>query len=169
AEQSLLIPVSPNDQRLTTGMKDTVRGFASRFGESAAGMMQIQVPSASHNSRAAELLAKQIRTTLSHSGIPADRIHLSHYRAGGEGDAAPIRLVYVATRAMTGPCGQWPEDLSNDTLFNENWHNFGCASQNNLAAQIANPTDLLGPRAMTPIDASQRAAVIESYRAASDD
>ncbi|MDE1996302.1 MAG: pilus assembly protein CpaD, partial [Rhizobiaceae bacterium] len=41
---------------------------------------------------------------------------------------------------------------------------FGCASQNNLAAQVANPTDLIAPRAMSPIDADQRSKVIDNYR-----
>ena len=36
--------------------------------------------------------------------------------------------------------------------------------QENLAAQVANPTDLISPRAMTPIDADQRSKVINDYR-----
>ncbi|GAI42846.1 unnamed protein product, partial [marine sediment metagenome] len=36
--------------------------------------------------------------------------------------------------------------------------------QNNLAAQIANPADLLGPRASTTIDAERRGKVIDAYR-----
>ena len=47
---------------------------------------------------------------------------------------------------------------------NKNYENFGCASQQNLAAQIANPSDLVGPRGMSPIDAANRATVIQTYR-----
>ena len=47
---------------------------------------------------------------------------------------------------------------------NRSYWNFGCASQNNLAAQLDNPMDLVAPRAMTPIDAQNRSKVIQTYR-----
>ena len=77
----------------------------------------------------------------------------------------PIRLSFVAVTAITGDCGQWPTDLFGPSIRdNTNWENFGCATQQNLAAQIANPADLVGPRGMTPIDAQRRAEVIRMYR-----
>jgi pilus assembly protein CpaD len=42
--------------------------------------------------------------------------------------------------------------------------NFGCAQQRNLAAQIANPADLLGPRTTETADAERRAVVFDKYR-----
>ena len=70
----------------------------------------------------------------------------------------PFALSFVGVTAMTDQCGQWPEDLMMNSMANKNWHNFGCASQNNLAAQIANPNDLFTPRGETPIDAERRCA-----------
>ena len=163
-EHALDIPVASGDVRLSIGMKDTVKGFAQNFASSPAGIVQIQVPHGSYNSAAAQRLAGDIRRTLTTSGIRPDRILMSSYGASPSGDAAPIRLSYVTTKAMTSPCGEWPADLSDNTFGNRNWYNFGCASQNNLAAQIANPTDLIAPRGTTPIDATQRAKVISDYR-----
>ncbi len=168
AETALDIPVGVNDTRLTVPMKDTVKGFAQRFTGSPAGYLQLQVPQGSVNSAAATRMAHDIRTTLTASGVSAKRIIMASYAAGGPGDAAPIRLSFIGTKAMTSACGEWPEDLSDNTADNRNWYNFGCASQNNLAAQIANPTDLLGPRGMTPIDAARRSVVINGYRDGSD-
>ena len=51
-------------------------------------------------------------------------------------------------RAQTDKCGRWPEDIL-ETSENKHYANFGCSYQNNLAAQIANPADLLGPRKQT--------------------
>ena len=48
-------------------------------------------------------------------------------------------------------------------FFREHW-NHGCASQRNLAAQVANPADLVQPRAETPQLASRRTTVTEKYR-----
>lgn len=168
AQSALDIPVGPNDTRLTIGMKDTIKGFAQTFAASSAGHLQIQMPHGSPNASAAARLGPDIRATLAASGIRAQRIVLAGYAAQAEGDAAPIRLSFVATRAVTAPCGEWPEDLSNDTAGNRNWYNFGCASQNNLAAQIANPTDLIAPRGVTPIDAARRSTVIGLYRSGAD-
>ena len=67
-------------------------------------------------------------------------------------------------RAYTDRCGRWPEDIA-DTSENKQWENFGCSYQNNLAAQVSNPADLLGPRRQTEIDPENRSKVIDVYRA----
>ena len=41
--------------------------------------------------------------------------------------------------------------------------NFGCAQQQNLAAMVANPADLVRPQPMTPADGGRRADVIKKY------
>ncbi|MCZ7932454.1 CpaD family pilus assembly protein [Agrobacterium leguminum] len=164
AEHSLDIPVSASDSRLTTAMADNVRGFAQNYASMSTGIINIQTPSGSANSAAASRMAKQIRLTLSGAGVAPGKIMETRYAASPNGDTSPIRLSYVAVTAMTGQCGQWPEDLSDNTFANKNWYNFGCASQSNLAAQIANPMDLVGPRGMSPIDAERRAVVIDTYR-----
>lgn len=164
AEHSLDIPVSAGDSRLTTAMADNVRGFAQNYASMSTGIVNIQMPSGSPNSATAARMAKQIRSTLSGAGVAQGKIMETRYAASPNGDSEPIRLSYVAVTAMTGQCGQWPEDLSDNTFANKNWYNFGCASQSNLAAQIANPMDLVGPRGMSPIDAERRAVVIDTYR-----
>jgi pilus assembly protein CpaD len=164
AEHTIDIPVSSGDSRLTTPAADNIRGFVSSYKGTSTGIVQIQLPSGSPNAAAASRMGKQIRTILTGSGVPAGKIVETVYAAGPQGDAAPIRLSYVAVTAMTGQCGEWPEDLTSNTSKNRNWHNFGCATQNNLAAQIANPMDLVAPRGMTPIDAERRSVVIDGYR-----
>jgi pilus assembly protein CpaD len=70
--------------------------------------------------------------------------------------------------AETGPCGLWPEDLGptmNVAYISNRPHwNHGCAIQRNLAAQVAEPADLVQPRADTPALTSRRATVLEKYR-----
>ena len=56
----------------------------------------------------------------------------------------PIRLSYLRYVAEAPECGQWPTNLAED-YRNLPYPNLGCAQQHNLAAQIANPADLLGP------------------------
>lgn len=164
AEHTLDIPVAAGDNRLTTGVADNIRGFASSYRAASTGTVHVQRPGGSINSAAAGSVSRQIRQILTASGIPAGRIVETVYDASSGSDAAPIRLGYIAVTAMTGQCGEWPEDLTDNTFKNRNWYNFGCATQNNLAAQIANPMDLAAPRGMTPIDAERRDNVINTYR-----
>jgi len=162
AERTLDIPIASGDSRLTVGVSDAIRGFAAGYASSSSGSVLIMTPEGSANSVASSNARKQIRSVLTSSGVPARKIAETRYAASGT--SAPIRLSYVAMTAMTHPCGNWPEDLSNNTMANKNWENFGCASQSNLAAQIANPMDLVTPRGMSPIDAERRSNVIGLYR-----
>lgn len=164
AEHAIDVPVGSSDRRLTAGARDVIRGFAQSYTNSSTGTVQILVPRGSANAEAASSLRKDIRGALVGAGVPANRLVEVTYQAEPYGDAAPVRLSYTAITAKTAPCGNWPKDLVVNTIENKNYENFGCASQANLAAQISNPLDLLGPRAMSPIDAVQRGQVIKDYR-----
>lgn len=163
AEQSIDIPVATGDVKLSRGIEDTIRGFGQNYKSNSSGVIQIAVPSGSINARAARAVVPQVRRQLAAEGVEQRRIIVTGYQAE-PGVSAPLKLSFVALTAMTDQCGQWPEDLMENSYGNKNWHNFGCANQNNLAAQVANPKDLFDPRATTPIDAQRRANVIDTYR-----
>ena len=163
-ERTVDIPVATGDRNLTISMRETVRGAAQSYRSSASGAVRIMTPVGSANAGAASVLASQVAAVLRKEGVPGDRILSSPYPVSSPDDAAPIRIAFMAISASTGECGRWPEDLLADTTDNKHYANFGCATQSNLAAQIANPGDLIAPRGMTPIDAERRSTVIESYR-----
>lgn len=168
AEHSIDIPVATGDVKLGRGIEDTIRGFGQSYKNNSSGVIQIAVPSGSVNARAAHAVVPQVRKQLSFEGVEQRRIIVTSYRAE-PGVSAPIKLSFVALTAMTDQCGQWPEDLMENSFANKNWYNFGCANQNNLAAQVANPKDLFDPRASTPIDAQRRANAIDTYRTTGSD
>ena len=163
-ERTVDLAVASGDRKLTTSMRETVRGAAINYRGTASGAIRIMVPVGSANAGAASVLASQVADVLRKEGVPGDRILSSPYHVSSPDDAAPIRIAFMAITASTGECGRWPEDILGDTTENKHYANFGCASQSNLAAQIANPGDLIAPRGMTPIDAERRSAVIETYR-----
>ncbi|KPF44506.1 CpaD family pilus assembly protein [Rhizobium sp. G187] len=167
-EHTLDVPVASGDRAFTVGVQDSIAGFAADYLAASTGTIQIQLPHGSPNAGAAAGMRKQIRNVLTTRGVQANRIIETSYPAGASGDAAPVRLSYVAITAVTNPCGEWPEDLQNNTYSNRNYHNFGCATQSNLAAQIANPMDLVTPRDAAPIDAARRSTVIGLYRSGED-
>ena len=158
------IVVSANARDLSYRDRAVALSFASRFKQSGADHMAILVPSGSANEIAARRVAGQIGEALVERGVSANRIRLQTYSAAGHGDAATVRLVYAGiTAEVRGQCGQWDEDLM-DMSENRNYKNFGCATQKNLAAMVANPADLLGPRGESEIDATRRTTVINDWR-----
>ena len=50
------------------------------------------------------------------------------------------------------------------TVSNADYWYFGCAYQANLAAMVANPSDLVAPSPIGAADATRRASVLAKYR-----
>ncbi len=161
-DETVDLPVSSSDSKLSVNQKSAVNGFLTSYGNGGSGPIRILVPSGSVNEAAARRISDQIAGHIQAKKVAQGNVSLDYYQASAN-EAAPIRLSYRAMAAQTGKCGRWPGDLM-ETQENKHYANFGCAYQNNLAAQIANPADLLGPQGTDSIDAERRGAVIEDYR-----
>ncbi|MEM9999378.1 MAG: CpaD family pilus assembly lipoprotein [Pseudomonadota bacterium] len=161
-EQSFDVPISQGAHALTDPVKSNIRGFANNFKNSASGMMYMLLPANSPNASAAAGVRRHVLEALEAGGVSRHKVLVQNYDASAHGPTAPIRLAFKKVTASTNECGRWPEDLT-ATSENGNYHNFGCATQSNLAAAIENPSDLMAPRAQTPIDAQRRGAVYEEY------
>jgi pilus assembly protein CpaD len=162
--RDLEILVASSDTRLTLPDEKRLAEFARRFRAARAAAMRVEVPAGARNARAADLVARTAVAALQRNGVPRSRLVVTRVDGSGSDEILPLRFSFNAvTASVEGPCGQWPEDLGN-TYENRNYHNFGCASQANLAAQIADPRDLLEPRGQEEIDAERRTTVIGKYR-----
>lgn len=164
-EQVADIPVGHADQRLSITQRSIVENAIANYRANGSGVIHILVPSGGPNEVAAKRLRDDVIKVLKKGGVAAHNISSEPYPVASAEYSSPLRLSFYAIKASTGPCGRWPDDLLNNAE-NKHYANFGCASQNNLAAQIANPADLLGPRASSPIDAERRSIVIGDYRSA---
>ncbi|MCB1387100.1 MAG: CpaD family pilus assembly protein [Nitratireductor sp.] len=160
--QDIVIP--RNLRKLSPRDRDIVRSMATNFKHSGAKTLALLIPAGSANEHAARLAASQAVDEMTSAGVTASQISIRHYEAAGYGEAATLRIVYTDLVAgLATECGQWDRDLL-QTADNTNYSNFGCATQNNLAQMIANPSDLLSPRAMSQIDSTKRTLVIEDWR-----
>ncbi|MFU0506850.1 CpaD family pilus assembly protein [Pseudaminobacter sp. NGMCC 1.201702] len=162
-EQVLDLPVAASERGMTRVQKVALQGFLADYDRSAAPVVTILVPSGTPNAVAASEAGRDFARFARARGVPDGRVIVSSYQPVSPDVSAPIRVAYAAMKAQTGPCGRWPADVL-DTSENKHYANFGCSYQNNLAAQIANPADLLGPRQQTTIDAENRSKVIDVYR-----
>ena len=163
--RTLDVPVGQGDAQLPEGTRETILGFLARYRVESEGVIQISKPGGAANAATAAAAAREVSELFALAGVPESRVVHSTYHVAGDA-IAPVRLAYTAVRATVADCGLWPEDLASkeQNHDNRNYHNFGCATQNNLAAQIANPTDLLHPREASPIDASRQNTIIDDYR-----
>jgi len=161
--EDLIITSSMN--KMNFRQENTATSFAGRFMRSGADTLRVILPAGSHNEHAARKVAHDMIAHMKELGLKADQIAVSRYHASNHGDAATLRLSFdTITADVASKCGQWSEDL-NETSENQNYSNYGCSTQNNLAKMIADPADLLGPRGQSEIDAIRRDNVIADWRA----
>jgi pilus assembly protein CpaD len=159
--------VGPGRGGLTPAQRAEVLAFAQTWKREATGGITIDRPVGGPNERAARDTLKEVLSIIVAAGIPNHGIGIKPYHANGNRIAA-VRLNYPQVAAQAGPCGLWPEDLgpTYDTSHYENrpYFNLGCASQRNLASMVANPTDLVQPRAETPAWTAKRTFGTEKWR-----
>jgi pilus assembly protein CpaD len=147
---------------LSGAQREALADLADRWLQEGGGPVTIRVPDAGVDPRAADLTSGQAMALLSAMGVPDDNIRRIHYDAAGEG-VAPIIVAYNTYEAVVPRCGTKWGNLSTNAK-NKPYDNFGCAISANIAAQIADPADIVGPRAQDPADAGRRTTVIEKYR-----
>jgi pilus assembly protein CpaD len=162
-EQVLDLPVGILSHRMTHQQRVAIDGFLADYGDSGRSVLTILVPDGSPNAPAAARVAQDIAAFAYKRGVPHGHVQTLAYQAPAD-QTAPIRLTYPVLKAAVGQCGRWPEDILAQSDENRHYANFGCSYQNNLAAQVANPMDFLGPRKMTPIDAENRDTAIGRYK-----
>jgi pilus assembly protein CpaD len=166
--QTLTVFIGDNRGTLTPAQRAEVAAVAPNWREDATGGITIEIPVGGANERAAASVSHEIRSILASSGVPGNAIEVRSARTKDPVRLGTIRVNYPKMAAETGPCGLWPSDIgpTYDPAYwsNKPYWNHGCANQRNLAAQVANPADLVQPRAEGPTLASRRAVVTDHFR-----
>jgi pilus assembly protein CpaD len=149
-----------------------IREFVARYRAMGQGPITVLAPTGGANSAALRAGVEKIRRALEAEGV-GRAIYSANYAVGDSGLTAPVRLSFIGTKAkVKGRCGEWPDDLASGTSLdgwqNSSYWNFGCANQATLAAQIADPRDLVDPRGETPGDVETRMRAIQKVRAGAD-
>jgi pilus assembly protein CpaD len=161
---SMSIRVPRGSSGLSSGQKAQFGAFMARYrgADSGNSKLVISVPSGSSNEASIVRAVDDLRGMIASSGFAESNLVIEPFiesRRGG----APIRVAYLRYVAQGPECGFWPANLAVERR-NLHYHNFGCTQQPNLAAQIANPADLLGPRTMVAGDPERRTVVFDKYR-----
>jgi pilus assembly protein CpaD len=153
------IALAVHDQGLSSNQQAALRGLAARYGSSGAGHVRIESPAGDDPVSVQQAYA--VRTFLQDAGVPEDRIQMAAYVAPDP--RAPVLAGFETIRASIPDCAAQPRHLG-ARMSNQSSGGFGCAITANMAAQIADPRDILGARPMTPADSGRAAVVFDNYR-----
>lgn len=129
--------------------------FHSRWMQAEGGLIVISAPNAG-----GYRVGNDARLFLIGQGVRADQVRLSGYDSAARD--APVVVGFQRFTVATPKCGSF--NNFGGTFSNEPQGNFGCAVTSNMAAQVANPADLVAPRTMDPADPQRRATVMDKYR-----
>jgi len=169
ANTSIEIFVGNSRGGLSGSQRTDVMGLAQTWLREGTGAINADVPTGTPNARAAADTFREIRAMLAAAGVPARGIIVRNYSPDDPRQLATIRLNYAKIAAVAGPCGVWPDDIGPSAnnpgyLENKPYYNFACAYQRNMAAMVANPSDLVQPRSETPPYTARRVNAYEKYK-----
>lgn len=149
----------PNSDALSNKDAASFSAFVDDYLERGNGAISVSVPPGPGSERIVTTFAER----LVDMGVPR-----SHILVGVQDQAAAdgrLEIGYISYAAHTIPCGDWSVNVA-DTANNLPMPNFGCSVQQNIAAQVADPRDIVEPRGMGPADATRRMQVINNYEKA---
>ncbi|MBX9616898.1 MAG: CpaD family pilus assembly protein [Caulobacteraceae bacterium] len=153
------VALAVHESGLSANQTQALDDMVNRFVHHGAPVLRIEAPSG--DDPVALDVAWRVKAALEARGVPADRLQLLTYLAPDP--RAPVLVGFDTVRAAVPRCGTSWTNLGR-TGANAGYANFGCAVNANLAAQIADPRDIVGPRPIAPSSAARRALVFDRYR-----
>ena len=160
-EEEIALAIHP--QGLSPNQATALLDFLDGWREAATGgTITVQVPAGGADSGFAYRSGEAVRSFLQAHGVAEAMIRTAGYDAAAEA-GAPVRVGYTRYQVTLPRCGREWTNIAH-SANNEAQPNFGCAVTANMAAQIANPADLVRPAEMGPSDAQRRLNVLEKYR-----
>ncbi len=154
--QSIKLYYSPADTGISPADQARFDSFVADYQEHGNGSIAVSAPAGINSQAMIGFFAQRINDM----GVSKDHILVASHDAP-DGDMR-VEINYVSYQAHTDKCGDWSENLAY-TADNLTPKNFGCAVQQNIAAQVADPRDLLGPRTMQDASAVRRGVVMGNY------
>lgn len=156
---SMTLAVRRGSYGLSNASRGKVAHFLQKFNATDTGnsKLVISAPSGSSNEVAGMQVVAELRDMIAEAGFQSSSVHVEPNHG-----SAHVRLSYLRVVAKGPECGEWTTNLAHQP-DNLPYPNFGCATQQNFAAMVANPADLLGPRSETPRVGDRRDAQWGNY------
>lgn len=154
------IALAVHDQGLSSNQRAALGDLAARYGAAGAGWLKVEAPAGEDPVAIDQAYA--IRAALQAAGVPGERIQMVAY--AGPDPRAPVLVGFETARARVIDCSMEQRSMGGPRFSNQSSGGLGCAITANMAAQIADPRDILGAQPMTPADSGRAAVVFDNYR-----
>jgi pilus assembly protein CpaD len=156
SSNSIKLPFSAPQAGLMPEDSARFEAFVDAYERGGNGAISISAPSGPDSSAAISYFGERLAA----DGVPRSRILVgTHDAVNGD---TQVELDFIGYVAHTDACGDWSQNLA-ETSANYTSPNFGCSVQQNIAAQVADPRDLIEPQAMGLANANRRDDVLSKY------
>jgi pilus assembly protein CpaD len=153
------IALAVHEQGLSANQHAALQTLVGRFAEARADVLTVEAPSGDDPVAAGQAYA--IRDALQAMGVPGEMIQVVGYHAPSP--RAPVLAGFQTVHAYIPDCAAEPRRMEG-RASNAATGGFGCSVTANMAAQIADPRDIVSPRAFEPGDSGRSAVVFARYR-----
>lgn len=160
---TLSVHVPSGASGLSPRQRAEVLQFATQYkaGDAGDGRVVISAPSGAANEVSAVRTVDDIRGILGREGFnPSDVVVEAYY--DDYSPQPPVKLTYTRYVAQGPECGNFQQNLAYQP-DNMAYSDFGCTTQRNFAAMVANPADLVSPRALTPRASERGTATFDKW------
>lgn len=142
--EALLVEVPPGAHGLSFNQEADVIQFLARYKVESSGQLRLSTPYGTREHAAANQSLREIRELAREHGVAPGNIVVGRHAAPARGGNA-VKVAYDKPVAIPPACADWSEDAGR-TRERLHYPQFGCATQRNLALNVANARDLQRPQ-----------------------
>ena len=157
----------PDHNKFDVRDQDKIANFVADWRRFGTSPIYLRVPDDPRNVTSLKVKFDRLRAALQAEGVQGS-VQLIREPMGLAGRTPIFLLSFARMKAeLATHCGQWTENLASSAETHWDNHvygNFGCAYQNMIAKQAADPRDLFDARAESPVDAQMRVRVLNRLR-----
>lgn len=146
--EALLVEVPSGSHGLSANQEADVWQFIARYKVESNAQLRLSTPYSSRQHSAASAALRDVREIAREQGVPASSIVVGRH-APGRNSGNALKVAYEKPVAVPPDCADWSEDVGR-TRERLHYPQFGCATQRNLALNVANSRDLQRPQDEQP-------------------
>lgn len=159
----LEVQLDDRDTQLRISELMKVRDFLDTYTDVGHGPLVISMPHDASNPQLAVGAVAELRQLAWEAGVGYESLLGAAYDSDGRA-TTPIIMAFKTYKAVAPKCTSLAQlDVSN-AVSNSDLPSLGCAVRTNMAAMIAEPSDLLGSRDLDEGDLDRRSRQLEMWR-----
>lgn len=159
----LEVQMDERDTQLRISELMKVRDFLDTYTDVGHGPLVISMPHNASNPQLAVGAVAELRQLAWEAGVGYEHLLGASYDTSGRA-TTPIIMAFKTYKAVAPKCTSLAQIDVTNAVSNSDLPSLGCAVRTNMAAMIAEPSDLLGGRDLDAGDLDRRSRQLEMWR-----